>query len=156
MRLLDTLRNNILTPLILNDNTTLPALDEEDFAQIDIFINQENINTATRSIIIRRPVGYAFKQENSDEIKYRVLELRFTHRKDDKEFSASAHRMIISQREDSNFAFTNSSLLLDTKHIDRLPVARYSKKKLVDFAEPYVDFINSRELIRWASEVADR
>ena len=155
MRLLDTLRNNILTPLILNDNTTLPALDEEDFAQIDIFINQENINTATRSIIIRRPVGYAFKQENSDEIKYRVLELRFTHRKDDKEFSASAHRMIISQREDSNFAFTNSSLLLDTKHIDRLPVARYSKKKLVDFAEPYVDFINSRELIRWASEAAD-
>lgn len=155
MRLLDTLRNNILTPLILNDNTTLPALDEEDFAQIDIFINQENINTATRSIIIRRPVGYAFKQENSDEIKYRVLELRFTHRKDDKEFSASAHRMIISQREDSNFAFTNSSLLLNTKHIDRLPVARYSKKKLVDFAEPYVDFINSRELIRWASEAAD-
>lgn len=156
MRLLDTLRNNILTPLILNDNTTLPALDEEDFAQIDIFINQENINTATRSIIIRRPVGYAFKQENSDEIKYRILELCFTHRKDDKEFSASARRMIISQREESNFAFTNSSLFTDTKHIDRLPVARYSKKKLVDFAEPYVDFINSHELIRWASEVADR
>ena len=156
MRLLDTLRNSILTPLILNDTTTLPALNEKDCAQIDIFINEENINTATRSIIIRRPIGYAFKQENSDEIKYRVLELRFTHRKDDKEFSASARRMIISQREDSNFAFTNSSLFLDTKFIDRLPVARYSKKKLVEFAEPYVDFINSRELIRWASEVADR
>ena len=156
MRLLDTLRNNILAPLILNDTTTLPALDEEDFAQIDIFINEENINTATRSIIIRRPVGYAFQEEGSDEIKYRILELRFTHRKDDKEFSASARRMLISQREDSNFAFTNSSLFLDTKHIDHLPVARYSKKKLVDFAEPYVDFINSRELIRWASEVADR
>lgn len=156
MRLLDTLRNSILTPLILNDTTTLPALDEEDFAQIDIFINEENINTATRSIIIRRPVGYAFQEEGSDEIKYRILELRFTHRKDDKEFSASARRMLISQREDSNFAFMNSSLFLDTKHIDRLPVARYSKKKLVDFAEPYVDFINSRELIRWASEVADR
>ena len=156
MRLLDTLRNSILTPLILNDTTTLPALEEEDFAQIDIFINEENINTATRSIIIRRPVGYAFQEEGSDEIKYRILELRFTHRKDDKEFSASARRMLISQREDSNFAFTNSSLFLDTKHIDHLPVARYSKKKLVDFAEPYVDFINSRELIRWASEVADR
>lgn len=156
MRLLNTLRNSILEPLILNETTTPPALDEEDFAQIDISINQENINTATRSIIIRRPVGYAFKQENSDEIKYRILELRFTHRKDDKEFSASAHRMVISQREDSNFAFTNSSLFLDTKFIDRLPVARYSKKKLVEFAEPYVDFINSRELIRWASEVADR
>lgn len=156
MRLLNTLRNNILAPLILNDTTTLPALDEEDFAQIDISINQESINTATRSIIIRRPVGYAFRQENSDEIKYRVLELRFTHRKDDKEFSASARRMLISQREDSNFAFTNSSLFLDTKFIDRLPVARYSKKKLIEFAEPYVDFINSRELIHWASEVADR
>lgn len=156
MRLLNTLRNNILAPLILNDTTTLPALDEEDFAQIDIHINQENIHTATRSIIIRRPVGYAFKQEDSDEIKYHILELRFTHRKDDKELSASARRMIISQREDSNFAFMNSSLFLDTKHIDRLPVARYSKKKLVGFAEPYVDFINSRELIRWASEVADR
>lgn len=156
MRLLNTLRNDILTPLILDDTTMLPALDEEDFAQIDISINQESINTATRSIIIRRPVGYAFKKEDSDEIKYRILELRFTHRKDDKEFSASARRMLISQREDSNFAFTNSSLFLDTKFIDRLPVARYSKKKLVEFAEPYVDFINSRELIRWASEVADR
>ena len=156
MRLLNTLRNNILAPLILDDTTMLPVLDEEDFAQINISINQENINTATRSIIIRRPVGYAFKKEDSDEIKYRVLELRFTHRKDDKEFSASARRMLISQREDSNFAFTNSSLFLDTKFIDRLPVARYSKKKLVEFAEPYVDFINSRELIRWASEVADR
>lgn len=155
MRLLNTLRNNILAPLILNDTTTLPALDEEDFAQIDIHINQENIHTATRSIIIRRPVGYAFQEEDSDEIKYRVLELRITHRKEDKEFSTSAHRMIISQREDSNFAFTNSSLLLGTKHIDHLPVARYSKKKLVEFAEPYVDFINSRELIRWASEAAD-
>ena len=156
MRLLDTLRNSILTPLILDDTTTLPALDREDFAQIDISINQESIHTATRSIIIRRPVGYAFRQENSDEIKYRALELRFTHRKEDKEFSASARRMIISQREESNFAFTNSSLFLDTKFIDRLPVARYSKKQLVDFAETYVDFINSRELIRWASEVADR
>ncbi len=156
MIILDTLRNTTLAPLILDDTTTLPALDEEDFAQIDTFVNQENISTATRSIIIRRPVGYAFKKEDSDEIKYRVLELRFTHRKDDKEFSASARRMLISQREDSNFAFTNSSLFLDTKHIDHLPVARYSKKKLVEFAEPYVDFINSRELIHWASEVADR
>lgn len=155
MRLLNTLRNNTLTPLILDDTTMLPVLDEEDYEHIDISINQENIHTATRSIIIRRPVGYAFKQENSDEVKYRILELRFTHRKDDKEFSASARRMIISQREESNFAFTNSSIFLDTKFIDRLPVARYSKKKLVDFAEPYVDFINSRELIRWASEVAD-
>lgn len=156
MRLLDTLRNNTLAPLILDGTTMLPALDEEDFAQIDIFINQENISTATRNIIIRRPVGYAFQEEGSDEIKYCVLELCFTHRKDDKEFSASARRMLISQREDSNFAFMNSSLLLGTKHIDRLPVARYSKKQLIDFAEPYVDFINSRELIRWASEVADR
>ena len=156
MRLLDTLRNSILTPLILDNTTMLPVLDEEDYEQIDISINQENIHTATRSIIIRRPVGYAFQNADDDTVKYRVLELRFTHRKDDKEFSASAHRMIISQREDSNFAFTNSSLFLDTKFIDRLPVARYSKKKLVEFAEPYVDFINSRELIRWASEVADR
>ena len=155
MIILDTLRNTTLAPLILDDTTMLPALDEEDFAQIDIFINQENISTVTRSIIIRRPVGYAFKQEDSNEIKYRVLELCFTHRKDDKEFFASARRMLISQREESNFAFTNSSLLLGTKHIDHLPVAHYSKKKLVDFAEPYVDFINSRELIRWASEATD-
>lgn len=156
MRLLDTLRNDILEPLILNDTTMLPVLDKEDYKHIDISINQENIQTATRSIIIRRPVGYAFQNADDDTVKYRVLELRFTHRKDDKELSASARRMIISQREDSNFAFMNSSLFLDTKFIDRLPVARYSKKKLVGFAEPYVDFINSRELIRWASEVADR
>lgn len=156
MIILDTLRNTTLAPLILDDTTMLPALDEEDRAQIDISIDSQDINTTQRSIIIRRPVGYAFKEENGDTVKYRVLELRFTHRKDEKEFSASARRMIISQREGSDITFNNSSLFMDTKFIDRLPVARYSKKKLVDFAEPYVDFINSRELIRWASEVADK
>lgn len=156
MIILDTLRNTTLAPLILDNTTMLPALDEEDRAQIDISIDSQDINTTQRSIIIRRPVGYAFKEENGDTAKYRVLELRFTHRKDDKEFSASARRMIISQREGSDITFNSSSLFMDTKFIDRLPVARYSKKKLVDFAEPYVDFINSRELIRWASEVADR
>ena len=156
MIILDTLRNTTLAPLILDDTTMLPALDEEDRAQIDISIDSQDINTTQRSIIIRRPVGYAFKEENGDTVKYRVLELRFTHRKDDKEFSASARRMIISQREGSDITFNSSSLFMDTKFIDRLPVTRYSKKKLVDFAEPYVDFINSRELIRWASEVADK
>lgn len=156
MIILDTLRNTTLAPLILDDTTMLPALDEEDRAQIDISIDSQDINTTQRSIIIRRPVGYAFKEENCDTVKYRVLELRFTHRKDDKEFSASARRMIISQREGSDITFNSTSLFMDTKFIDRLPVTRYSKKKLVDFAEPYVDFINSRKLIRWASEVADR
>ena len=156
MIILDTLRNTTLVPLILDDTTMLPALDEEDRAQIDISIDSQDINTTQRSIIIRRPVGYAFKEENGDTVKYRVLELRFTHRKDDKEFSASARRMIISQREGSDITFNSSSLFMDTKFIDRLPVTRYSKKKLVDFAEPYVDFINSRELIRWTSEVADK
>lgn len=151
MIVLDTLRNTTNNPVIITkDNPTVLSLDEEDLQEVKFNIAQKDIDDVQRSLTIRRPIGQAVRHEGSDLTIYPALEAYFRHDKESKTFSARVTRIKIQQRDGSDFAFVNSQPFHDTQFIARESVARYSKKRLIEFATPYVDVVNDKDWIEWA------
>lgn len=151
MIVLDTLRNTTNNPVIITkDNPTVLSLDEEDLQEVKFNIAQKDIDDVQRSLTIRRPIGQAVRHEGSDLTIYPALEAYFRHDKESKTFSARVTRVKIQQRDGSDFAFVNSQPFHDTQFIARESVARYSKKRLIEFATPYVDVVNNGNWIKWA------
>lgn len=151
MIILDTLRNTIDNPVIITkDNPTVLSLTNEDLQEVKFNIAQKDIDEYQRSLTIRRPIGQAVRHEDDNLIVYPALEAYFRHDKESKTFSARVTRLKIQQRVDAEFAFANSQPFHDTQFIAREPVARYSKKRLIEFATPYVDVVNDEDWIKWA------
>lgn len=143
MIILDTLRNT-------TDNPTVLSLTDEDLQEVKFNITQKDIDEYQRSLTIRRPIGQAVRHEDDDLIIYPALEAYFRHDKESKTFSARVTRLKIQQRVGAEFAFANSQPFHDTQFIARESVARYSKKRLIEFATPYVDVVNNGNWIKWA------
>lgn len=151
MIVLDTLRNTTNNPVIITkDNPTVLSLTDEDLQEVKFNITQKDIDDVQRSLTIRRPIGQAVRHEGSDLTIYPALEAYFRHDKESKTFSARVTRVKIQQRDGSDFAFVNSQPFHDTQFIARESVARYSKKRLIEFATPYVDVVNNGNWIKWA------
>lgn len=151
MIILDTLRNTIDNPVIITkDNPTILSLTDEDLQEVKFNITQKDIDEYQRSLDIRRPIGQAVRHEDDDLIVYPALEAHFRHDKETKTFTARVTRLKIQQHVGAEFAFANSQPFHDTQFITREPVARYSKKRLIEFATPYVDVVNDEDWIKWA------
>jgi len=151
MIILDTLRNTIDNPVIITkDNPTVLSLTDEDLQKVKFNIAQKDIDEYQRSLTIRRPIGQAVRHEDDGLIVYPALEAYFRHDKENKIFSARITRLKIQQRVGAKFTFTNFQVFHDTQFIAREPVARYSKKRLIEFATPYVDVVNDEDWIKWA------
>lgn len=151
MIVLDTLRNTTNNPVIITkDNPTVLSLTDEDLQEVKFNITQKDIDDVQRSLTIRRPIGQAVRHEGSGLTIYPALEAYFRHDKESKTFSARVTRVKIQQRDGSDFAFINSQPFHDTQFIARESVARYSKKRLIEFATPYVDVVNNGNWIKWA------
>lgn len=151
MIILDTLRNTIDNPVIITkDNPTILSLTDEDLQEVKFNITQKDIDEYQRSLDIRRPIGQAVLHEDDDLIVYPALEAYFRHDKESKTFSARVTRLKIQQRVGAEFAFANSQPFHDTQFIAREPVNRYSKKRFIEFATPYVDVVNDKDWIEWA------
>lgn len=151
MIILDTLRNTIDNPVIITKgNPTILSLTDEDLQEVKFNIAQKDIDEYQRSLTIRRPIGQAVRHEDDDLIVYPALEAYFRHDKESKTFSARVTRLKIQQRVDAEFAFANSQPFHDTQFIARESVARYSKKRFIEFATPYVDVVNDKDWIEWA------
>lgn len=151
MIVLDTLRNTTNNPVIITkDNPTVLSFTDEDLQEVKFNITQKDIDDVQRSLTIRRPIGQAVRHEGSDLTIYPALEAYFRHDKESKTFSARVTRVKIQQRDGSDFAFVNSQPFHDTQFIARESVARYSKKRLIEFAMPYVDVVNNGNWIKWA------
>ena len=151
MIILDTLRNTIDNPVIITkDNPTILSLTDEDLQEVKFNITQKDIDEYQRSLDIRRPIGQAVRHEDDDLIVYPALEAHFRHDKETKTFTAHATRVKIRQRAGENVTFTNCQPFRDTEIIAHEPVARYSKKRLIEFATWYVDVVNDKSYIKWA------
>ena len=151
MIILDTLRNIIDNPVIITkDNPTILSLTDEDLQEVKFNITQKDIDDVQRSLTTRRPIGQAMRHEDDGLIVYPALEAYFTHNKENKTLSARVTRVKIQQRADAEFTFTNYQPIHDTQIIAREPVNRYSKKRLIEFATPYVDVVNDEDWIKWA------
>lgn len=151
MIILDTLRNTTDNPVIITkDNPTVLSLTDEDLQEVKFNIAQKDIDEYQRSLTIRRPIGQAVLHEDEGLIVYPALEAYFVHNKENKAFSARVTRLKIQQRVDAEFAFANSQPFHDTQIIARESVNRYSKKRFIEFATPYVDVVNDKDYIKWA------
>jgi len=151
MIILDTLRNTTDNPVIITKgNPTVLSLTDEDLQEVKFNIAQRDIDEYQRSLTIRRPIGQAVRHEDDDLIIYPALEAYFRHDKESKTFSARVTRLKIQQRVGAEFAFANSQPFHDTQFIAREPVNRFSKKRFIEFATPYVDVVNNGNWIKWA------
>lgn len=151
MIILDTLHNTTDNPVIITkDNPTVLSLTDKDLQEVKFNITQKDIDEYQRSLTIRRPIDQAVRHEDDDLIIYPALEAYFRHDKESKTFSARVTRLKIQQRVGAEFAFANSQPFHDTQFIAREPVTRYSKKRLIEFATPYVDVVNNGNWIKWA------